>query len=261
MTNMRWDPSQYLTYADERVRPFRELLSRIHVKNPGSIVDLGCGPGNATLILAALWPDAQIIGIDNSPEMIAEAESLEVPSRLTFRAGDIRTYRPERPTDVLVSNAVLQWVPGHLELFKLLIDSVTMNGWFAFQVPAMAKNPSHALLRELADEPRWKYRLEPFNRSQSIEEPATYIETLTDLGCEVDAWETTYYQMLPGDDAVLEWTKGSVLRPYLTALDPGESELFLDRYREILREAYPPHPYGTVYPFRRIFVVAHKVKK
>lgn len=255
---MQWDPNQYLTFGDHRLRPFVELIQRIQVESPADVVDLGCGPGNATVLLCAKWPDAKVVGIDNSAEMIDEATELEVEGRLVFELGDVRDFAPERPVDVIVSNATLQWVPGHIDFFSSLVSTLGDGGALAFQVPGMHLEPSHALLADLARNSAFKERLIPQIRMNAIESTERYIEVLSGLGCDVDAWETRYFQLLQGEDAVLEWTKGSSLRPFTSVLEPDEAASFVEEYRQLLDETYPLTAIGTLYPFRRVFVVAHK---
>ncbi|MFI0410160.1 trans-aconitate 2-methyltransferase [Actinomadura sp. 3N508] len=257
--NTVWDPAQYEAFGGERARPFRELTGRLDGAAPARIVDLGCGTGELTATLAARWPGAVIDALDSSAEMIAEARRREIPGRLSFRVGDVAAWRPEGPVDLIVSNAVLQWVPEHLDLLPQWADALTPGGRLAFQVPGNFGEPSHVLLRELARSDRWRGKLGAFQRDAPVLDAAGYLDLLTRHGCAVDAWETTYIQVLHGDDPVLEWVKGSALRPVLSTLDPGETEEFLAAYRERLRQAYPAAPYGTVFPFRRIFVVATRV--
>ncbi|TDD35129.1 trans-aconitate 2-methyltransferase [Actinomadura sp. KC06] len=254
--NTVWDPAQYEAFGGERARPFRELAGRLGGPAPARVVDLGCGTGELTATLAARWPDAVIDALDSSAEMIAEARRREIPGRLTFRVGDVAAWRPEGPVDLIVSNAVLQWVPEHLDLLPQWMDALTPGGRLAFQVPGNFGEPSHVLLRELGRSDWWRDKLGALQRDVPVLDAAGYLDLLIRHGCAVDAWETTYIQVLHGDDPVLEWVKGSALRPVLSALDPGETEEFLDAYRDRLRQAYPSAHYGTVFPFRRIFVVA-----
>ena len=252
-----WSPEQYRHYADERRRPFLELLNRIDAHAPSYVVDLGCGPGALTKILLGRWPTATIEGIDSSPEMIRAAQEFVRPG-LSFELGDIAAWTPRRPVDVLMSNAALQWVPGHLDLMPRLIEGIIPGGWLAFQVPGNFDSPSHTLLHDLRNSSRWRPLVGddrvPGARSAA---PADYLARLVDLGCSVDAWETTYLHVLPGEDAVLDWVKGTALRPVLDALGEGEDQVaFVAEYAAALRAAYPRDPYGTVFPFRRIFVVA-----
>ncbi|NEA25682.1 trans-aconitate 2-methyltransferase [Actinomadura bangladeshensis] len=255
-----WDPAQYGIFGGERARPFAELVARLaaHLGGdaPARVADLGCGSGELTATLAARWPGAVIEALDSSPQMIDEARRHEIPGRLSFRVGDVAAWRPGGPVDLIVSNAVLQWVPEHLDLLPRWVDALAPGGRLAFQVPGNFGAPSHVLLRELARSDRWRAKLGDLQRDAPVLDPAGYLDLLARHGCAVDAWETTYAQVLHGDDPVLEWVKGTALRPVLSALDPDETAEFLTDYRDRLRRAYPAAPYGTVFPFRRIFVIA-----
>lgn len=251
-----WDPVHYLRYADERGRPFADLVSRIDATSPRRVVDLGCGPGNLTVTLAQRWPDALIEGVDSSLEMIEKASTLTVPGHVEFRHGDLREWHPAEPVDVLVSNAALQWVPSHLDLLRRLVGHVVPGGWLAFQVPGTFGGPSHVILRDLAAEPRWG--LAGRITSPSSEEPATYAAALAGLGCRIDVWETTYLHVLDGPDPVYEWISGTGARPMLAALDATRRTEFVEVLKERLRAAYPPAAFGTLLPFRRIFAVAQR---
>ncbi len=251
----RWDPDRYLLYTDERNRPFLDLLARVGADAPRRVVDLGCGPATLTALLAQRWPGAEVLGVDASPEMVAAAG--EVPG-VRVELGDLRQWRPADPVDVLVSNATLQWVPGHLELLPQLVAAVAPGGWFALQVPGNFDAPSHVLRRELAAEPRFA----PWTTGVAVPEaadPEVYLERLSALGCRVDAWETTYLHVLQGADPVFAWVSGTGARPTLQALPDGLREDFEAVFRKRLRAAYPAGPHGTVLPFRRVFAVAHRV--
>ncbi|MCM1945328.1 trans-aconitate 2-methyltransferase [Streptomyces hydrogenans] len=263
-----WDPRQYLHHTPHRTRPFLDLLQRIprlpDGDRPARIADLGCGPGNVTALLADRWPDAHITGFDLSPEMLERAEkdwsgTTSGGGWLDFRPADAAHWTPTEPYDLIVSNAALQWVPNHPESFAAWTGGLRPGGTLAFQVPGNFTSPSHALLGELCARPEWRARLgDQGRRFVHILEPADYLARLTALGCETDVWETVYCQLLQGEDAVLDWVKGTALRPVLTTLadDPAATEAFLAAYRDLLREAYPPGPHGTVFPFRRVFAVA-----
>ncbi|GGY60819.1 trans-aconitate 2-methyltransferase [Streptomyces omiyaensis] len=265
-----WDPRQYLRHTTHRTRPFLDLLQRIpplpNRGRPARIADLGCGPGNVTALLADRWPDAHITGYDLSPEMLERAAkdwSGTTPGGgwLDFRPADAAHWTPAEPHDLIVSNAALQWVPNHPESLAAWIDGLRPGGTLAFQVPGNFTAPSHALLGELCALPEWRTRLGGQGRRfVHILEPAGYLARLTALGCEADVWETVYCQLLQGEDAVLDWVKGTALRPVLTALgdDREAAAAFLAQYRALLREAYPAGPDGTVFPFRRVFAVARK---
>ncbi|WP_193605669.1 trans-aconitate 2-methyltransferase [Nocardioides dongkuii] len=248
-----WDPDRYLTYADERGRPFVELLARVPAAAPERVVDLGCGPGNLTALLGERWPDASLLGVDASPEMVAAARR-DVPG-IAFEVGDLRDWRPEAPVDVLVSNATLQWVPGHLDLLPRLVDAVRPGGWLAFQVPGNFEEPSHTIRRDLADEEPYRAHTREVAVPQA-HGPEVYLEALASLGCGVDAWETTYLHVLTGPDPVFTWVSGTGARPTLQALPDDLREGFEAEFRARLAAAYPTRPWGVVLPFRRVFVVA-----
>ncbi|MFE9096613.1 trans-aconitate 2-methyltransferase [Streptomyces sp. NPDC007264] len=260
-----WDPGQYLRHAGNRARPFADLLARVPSlpADPPRIADLGCGPGNVTVMLADRWPTARITGYDTSPAMLDRARTehagpTPAGGRLDFRHGDARTWTPAEPHDLIISNATLQWVPGHAGRFADWIAGLAPGGTFAFQVPSNFDAPSHRLMRELADSARWKDRLAgALRHGDAVLAPEAYLQRLTALGCTADVWETTYLHLLEGEDPVLDWVKGTGLRPVLTELG-DEAEEFLADYRTALREAYPRTAHGTVFPFRRIFAVARK---
>jgi trans-aconitate 2-methyltransferase len=254
-----WDPGTYQRFAGERGRPFFDLLARVQASDPGYVVDLGCGPGNLTAALAQRWPGADVVGVDSSREMIsaAQAEAVRQP-RLSFTLGDLREWRPPRPVDILVANAVLQWVPGHMDLVRGWPELLSPGGWLAIQLPGNFNQPSHAILRDLVGSARWRPLLAGAALNRQAPDPAEYLDLLAPTGCEVDAWETTYLHVLQGPDPVTEWYRGTGLRPVLAALDPGQAEEFVAEYGERARAAYPRRPYGTVLPFRRVFVVARR---
>jgi trans-aconitate 2-methyltransferase len=253
-----WDPEQYLRYADDRGRPFADLLGRIGVEDAQRVVDLGCGPGNLTRGLIEFWPMARITGVDSSPDMIDSAAPLTVDGRLDFEVADLREWEPDGPVDVVVANAVLHWVPGHLDLIAQIASWLTPAGVLAFQVPANFDAPSHLVIRDLRLSPKWRDRLgQGADRAAGVELPEVYQSTLLAAGLLPDVWSTTYLHLLQGNDPVLEWVKGTALRPVLTALadDADATAEFLAECGERLRAAYPPGQHGTVFPFQRIFAV------
>jgi trans-aconitate 2-methyltransferase len=267
-----WDPAQYLSFADQRSRPFYDLTSRILARAPGYVVDLGCGPGQLTASLASRWPSAQVDGIDSAAEMIEAAQRIQAEGRqasgadsgsaaagrLSFRVGDLTEWKPERPVDVIVSNAVLQWVPDHLDLLPRWAADLAAGGWLAIQLPGNFDQPTHAILRTLAGSPRWRQQLAGVALNRQAADPREYLDLLAPLGLSVDVWETTYLHVLAGPDPVTDWYKGSGLRPVLAALPPGDAAEFVAAYSERIRGAYPATSYGTVLPFRRVFAVARK---
>jgi trans-aconitate 2-methyltransferase len=252
-----WDATQYLRYGDERARPFLDLLGQVGAERPRRVVDLGCGPGNLTALLARRWPAAEVVGVDNSPEMIEAARALALPG-VSFQLGDVRDWRPEGAPDVITCNAVLQWLPGHHGLVAGWARLLAPGGWLAFQLPGNVGSPNHALIEELAGTPRWRALLADVRLNRQAGDPAEYAELLVGPGFRVDAWETTYLHILPGQDPVLEWAKGTALRPVLAALDEEQGAAFLAEYAGRLRGAYRSGPFGTFFPFRRVFAVVRR---
>ena len=255
---MRWDPAQYGRYADERSRPFFDLTRRIGAEAPRRVIDLGCGPGTLTATLAQRWPQALVEGIDSSPEMIEKAQPLQT-ERLAFRVADVAAWQPSPEVDVIVSNATLQWVPRHQELMRAWAAALPADGWIAVQVPGNFDAPSHTLMRDLAESPTWIDRLGGvLHHHDSVSTPVEYAQLLLSAGLEADAWETTYVHRLDGPDPVLEWVRGTGLRPVLAALSADEGAEFEREYAAALRDAYPATEHGTLFPFRRIFAVGHR---
>ncbi len=253
-----WDPKQYERFRAERSRPFFDLLSRIPDRAYASISDLGCGTGDLTAALADHWPAARVVGVDRSAEMLAEAERFADPGRVDFTPGDIATWRPGSPQDLVVSNATFQWVPDAEALLHHVAGYVAPRGVLAVQVPDNAASPSQVLLRELEEGGPWAESLRGRPRQDAVLPLSRVLEILGKEGMEVDAWESVYLHLLQGDDAVLEWMKGTTLRPILRALPEGARDEFLGRYRQKLAAAYPRGPSGTLFPFRRLFFVARK---
>jgi trans-aconitate 2-methyltransferase len=252
-----WDPELYQRFGDERSRPFFDLVGRVAAEAPAVVVDLGCGPGTLTAALARRWPGAQVRGIDSSAEMIEAAQALPgAGQRLRFALGDVRDWKPDGQVDVIVSNAVLQWVPEHLDVVARWAGFLAPGGWLAFQVPGNFDQPSYQALRELAGSDRWRPALAGVRFNRQATDPAQYADLLARAGFEVDAWETTYLHVLHGDDPVVDWYRGTGLRPVIAALAPGQAGEFLADYRARMSEAYPAAPYGTLFPFRRVFTVA-----
>jgi len=269
--HVRWDPAQYNRFTDHRGRPFVDLIGRVGAERPRRVVDLGCGPGNLTALLAHRWPEAQVEGIDSSPDMIeaARRSDTRLPAAgaafppqsraISYIVGDVRDWRPSGDVDVLVSNATLQWVPEHRELLSGWAERLPSGAWLAFQVPGNYSCPSHVLMRELAESPRWATALRRvLHHDRSVEDPLGYARLLLDAGWYADAWETTYIHVLIGTDPVIEWMRGTGLRPVLQALSPDDAIAYEQEYAARLRVAYPATPAGTLFPFRRVFAVGHK---
>lgn len=253
---MSWDPDIYMKFANERTRPAMELLARVPLRAPARVIDLGCGPGNSTALLAARWPDAEIEGLESSPEMLAKAGASGVRAR--FIEGDVESWSPERPYDVVFSNATLHWVADHRALLPRLMGHVADGGTLAFQVPRNFDAPSHVLMREVAQSGPWAAKLANA-RQVNVERPEAYFDILAPLSRSLDIWETTYLHVLEGDDPVLAWVSGTGLRPFVQPLDAEERDAFIAQYRARLRDAYPRRADGkTLFPFQRLFVVAQR---
>jgi trans-aconitate 2-methyltransferase len=259
-TSAAWDPAVYLRYGDERSRPFVDLLARVGADAPSVVVDLGCGEGALTASLAQRWPGARVTGLDSSATMLAAAAAHAVPGRVEFTAGDVQEWQPSGPVDVVVSNAVLQWVPGHERLLAEWAGRLPPGGRLAIQVPGNFRAPTHTLLAELCGSDRWAAQLADVPRGpDAVLEPAGYYDVLTSAGLAADVWETTYLHVLSGPDPVLAWVRSTQLRPVLARLDEKAAAEFTAAYAAALREAYPMRPDGTtLLPFRRIFAVGSR---
>jgi trans-aconitate 2-methyltransferase len=247
-----WDPETYLAFGDHRARPFHDLLARVDARDPVLVVDLGCGPGTLTRLLAKRWPTATVMALDNSPEMVQAARERGIHAECC----DIRTWSPPPGTSLIVCNAVLQWVPDHAELLRQWMRQLPSGGWLALQVPANFNAPSHAETARLAAEPRWRDVLD-LRGTHPVLEPPGYAAVLGPSAAELDVWETTYLHRLTGIDPVLEWITGTALRPVRAALSAAEWAAFRHELAPRLRAAYPAGADGvTWFPFRRIFAVA-----
>lgn len=254
---MAWDPKIYLNFAAERTRAAAELLARVPVENAGHVADLGCGPGNSTALLAARWPAADLEGVDNSAEMLAEARASGIKARWTL--ADVSRWTPAARCDVVYSNATLQWLPDHTALLPRLMAQVRDGGALAFQVPCNFSEPCHAIIHELAKSGPWAGKLAGIRDSVGVLKPEGYFAVLEPHARVIDIWETCYLQVLDGEDAVYRWMSGTGLRPFANALQGAEREAFLEDYKKRVAQAYPMRASGkTLYPFQRLFAVARR---
>jgi trans-aconitate 2-methyltransferase len=252
-----WDARQYLKYSDERSRPFIDLLARVQREQTDFIADLGCGPGNLTRILTERWPAAKVVGLDNSPEMLEQARTLACPGRLDFVEADIASWSPEQPIDLVISNAALQWVPDHATLVNRLVKMLAPGGTLAIQMPVLFENPAHIAIEATTADSRWQKALGGVGLHQKSVKPLHwYVERLHNLALVVDGWQTTYIHFLEGDNPVLEWYKGTALRPLLSRLEPQFKQDFLDELGSRLKAEYPARGGVTLLPFPRMFFVA-----
>jgi trans-aconitate 2-methyltransferase len=251
-----WNPTTYLAFADERTRPAGELLARVPGEAPARVIDLGCGPGNSTGLLRARWPDAQLEGLDSSPDMLEQARKSGVEA--DWLLADVASWRANALYDVVFSNATFQWLGDHPVLLPQLIQAVKPGGTFAFQVPHNMDAPSHVLMREIASRGPWAAKLANV-REVSVLIPQSYHAILKPHAAAVDIWETEYLHVLSGEDAVYHWVSGTGLRPFVQALAAEERDAFIAGYKARLSEAYPRQPDGTtLFPFKRLFAVARR---
>lgn len=252
---MTWDPTQYLKFSNERLQPALDLLARIPLPAPATVLDMGCGAGNLTPLFRARWPDAKLIGVDSSPEMLAKARSLYGDAE--YIEASIADWRPAAPVDVLYSNAAFHWLDGHQALFPGLLRAVKPGGWLAVQMPRNFAAPSHTSINDTIEHGPWAARLLPHLRRQPVHEPAFYWRLLHDQVSELHIWETEYTQVLQGENPVAEYTKGTWLKQFLDRLEGDERAAFEADYRARVLRAYAKEADGrTLFPFKRLFILA-----
>jgi trans-aconitate 2-methyltransferase len=253
-----WDTGLYLKFEAERTQPARDLLARVALSDPRAIVDLGCGPGTSTELLAARYPEAAIVGVDNSDPMLASARARLANVR--FEKYDIAHWTSDAPLDLIFANAALQWLPDHQDLMPRLMALLAKGGVLAIQMPDNRQEASHALMRMVAADGPWADRLVPIAKTRAvIAMHADYYRWLKPMSGRLDIWETTYVHPLSGVGAIIDWFRGSALRPFLNLLDECEREEFIARYSEELQRAYPREPDGGVlFLYPRLFIVARK---
>jgi trans-aconitate 2-methyltransferase len=285
-TNTTWDPERYLRFERQRGQAYRDLLARLApptpspaaatsgnaaVWNPATVVDLGCGPGNTTALLPTLWPNAHVIGVDSSPQMIEAARPRAIPGKLEFRLRDLREVSAADlggPADLVITNATLQWVPDHLELLGRLAGLLTQRGVFALGVPGNFDSPTHTLLSDLQREPRWAAQLSGLEVRPAVPEPEDYLRALTAAGLRAEVWETTYLHVIEGEHGIFDFVSSTALRPVLAELggpDAPAALEFCDAYRKALAEVYPATELGgdlggrtvQLLPFRRVFALGY----
>jgi trans-aconitate 2-methyltransferase len=254
---LSWDPGRYLRFADQRLRPALDLLARIDLASPETVVDLGCGAGNVTAHLKRRWAGAIVTGVDNSPEMLETARAVDADIR--WESGELSTWRPAQPVTLIYSNAALHWADNHAELFPRLAGCVAEGGVLAVQMPHQNGAPSHQAAFKLAKSARWKDRLAGQMRESPVAEPQQYYDWLMPHASAVDIWETEYLQIMDGANPIADWTRGTFLLPFLGALDDDERAAFEAEYRGLVPQTYPKRNDGkTLFPFRRLFLIARR---
>lgn len=259
-----WDPGQYLQYGGHRLRPAIELFQRVNLDAPSRCWDIGCGAGEISYAMVDRWPGATVVGLDASAEMLEKAKSEPGGDKIDWRQADIATWSPDAPADLIYTNATLQWLGDHEALFPRLMQCVKPGGVFAAQMPLSWGQPSHRILREVLNTGNGGagYGDEALRQGVGrkwVDDAEVYYDRLKPHASDIDIWEVKYLQELTGDDPVLEWVKGSALRPILTALGEEQSAPYLAEYAAALREAYPKRADGvTLFPFGRLFMVARR---
>ncbi len=252
---MAWDPSQYLAFGNERLQPALDLLSRIPLEAPGTVIDLGCGPGNVTKALKGRWPNASLTGVDGSPEMLERARA-EDPD-IEWIEADLNDWKPGAPVNLIYSNATLHWLDSHDRLFPQLMSNVAPGGFLATQMPRNWGAPSHTLITDAVLDSPWRETLEPLLRPAPSETPSFYYDLLSPETNSLAIWETEYCQILEGENPVAEFVKGTQLKRFLDALDEPACGEFESDYRKRILAAYPKRRDGrTLFPFRRLFILA-----
>jgi trans-aconitate 2-methyltransferase len=261
---MSWNPAQYLQYAGERLRPALDLVARVDLEVPRAVVDLGCGAGNVTQLLADRWPEAVILGIDNDARMLERArQTLADRPRIGFAAANLEAWAPQGPVDVVFSNAALHWADDHATLLPRLLRFVAPGGVLAVQMPANFAAPSHRALHAAAASARWRARLEPLVRPEPVAPASRYYDWLAPEAAALDLWTTRYLQVLraraDGEHPVVAWMRGTALVPFVGVLAEDEREVFVADFATRIADAYVPRADGAVlFPFRRLFIVARR---
>ncbi len=279
---MAWDPAQYERFRRERAQPFHDLLSRVPDGSYRTIADLGCGTGELTRHLKDRWPEARVFGVDNSPEMLAGArrtagagptpEKMSSPGvpglspgptppsgdGIEFIEADLMTWSPPAPLDLVFSNAAIHWIPDQEALVAHLVRIMAPGGVLAVQAPNNREEVAYRILTELLAEPPWRERLAGAPPQPRIESPHWYLEALRKEQCDVTLWETIYHHAMPDAAAIVEWVKGTTLRPVLAELTEGEAAEFVGSLTERVAGAYPETEHGVIFPFKRLFFVARK---
>lgn len=253
-----WNADLYRQFETERTRPAKDLLDRIDIDAPDQVIDLGCGPGNSTELLAVKFPSAKVIGLDTSENMLASART-RLP-KCHFKQADIAAWHADTPPNLLYANASLQWVPGHEQLFPRLLSELAKNGVLAVQMPDNFEEPSHRLMREVAATGPWAKTIGDATKLRIGRLPiATYYDLLAPHAAEMDVWRTTYHHPMPSAEAIVNWVRGTGLKPFIDPLPEAERAEFLRHYTRKISEAYPVHADGRLLlAFPRMFIVARR---
>jgi trans-aconitate 2-methyltransferase len=259
---MEWNPAQYLKFDKQRTQPALDLLARVPAGLGGHrgaglrITDLGCGPGTITRVLHERWPKAYLTGVDGSGEMLSVARATDELRGVEWHEADITKWTPVDPPHLIFSNAVFHWLDHHDEILPRLLGSLADGGVLAVQMAANHAAPSHTAIFDLAESRPWARQLEPLVRRRPLAEPEAYYDMLAAAANTLEIWTTEYLYLLEGENPIVEWVKGSVLKPFLDALNSDQQIAFLEQYDNAVRAAYPQQSDGrTLFPFRRFFVL------
>ena len=254
----QWNPDLYLKYADERTQPAYDLISRVNIANPVSIIDIGCGPGNSTRALRERWPDAQILGLDSSQEMIEKARRAYPEGR--WLLADAARWKPDVQYSLVFSNAVLQWLPDHESLIERLFDAVQSQGALAVQVPAFSDAPLHQALLRVSRRANWREPMASCDELLMWHDASFYYDQLSALTQRFYIWQTTYYHVMAGHQDLIDWYAGTGMKSYLDRLANDDLRLLFQR--EVLEECrrdYPEQRDGKIlFPFQRLFFLAYR---
>jgi trans-aconitate 2-methyltransferase len=255
---VNWEPDLYRRYEAERSQPAKDLLARVTLKAPQMLVDLGCGPGNSTELLAERWPEAEILGVDNSEAMLESARKRLPEAR--FEAADITAWRPGATPDLIFANASLQWVPNHDTLLPRLFGLLAPGGVLAVQMPDNQAEPTHRLMREIAAQTPFAAEIpESVYRRVPTQPLLDYYDLLTARGGQVEVWRTVYNHPMASPEAIVDWVRGTGLKAFLERLNPDLRPEFLARYTSAIAEAYPPRADGRlILAFPRMFITARR---
>jgi trans-aconitate 2-methyltransferase len=253
-----WNPDQYLKFSNERTRPALDLASQIEIKKPKRIIDLGCGTGTSTEILAKKWPQAEITGLDSSEEMLNKAQAAH--PNITWVKQDLNEWIPDQKYDIIFSNASLQWINPVESLIASSIEALNEGGAFAFQVPNNHDSPYHTCIIEAASRPQWKMKMEQVVNPLRYDSINFYYDLLSKRVSKIIAWETRYFQIMEGPEAILEWVSGTALGPYLQVLGSEKERVsFKADLLNFYRKSFPASSDGKViFPFNRQFLIAYK---
>ncbi|MCM1115007.1 MAG: methyltransferase domain-containing protein [Clostridium sp.] len=253
-----WNSEQYLKFKAERTQPSIDLVNRITVKEPQRIIDIGCGPGNSTAQLKKRYPDAYVLGVDFSPNMIekAKADYKDIDFMLFDASKDFNKL--EGKFDIVFSNACIQWVPEHKKLLRDMMRVLNPGGVLAVQMPAQYEMPMHTIVSEVSTNEKWSSKLSVKREFYYLTEDE-YFDILFDISSDFSMWKTIYHHRLPSQESIVEWYKSTGLKPYLEQLDDADKKEFEKDILSEVKRVYKAQKNGEViFKFHRLFFLAKK---